>query len=144
MNPDQAHFEVPFSEMEIMTDYALRFDGYGYVDATGFDYIKDEQGREYEDAFAATGEFPEDPEQRMCILFMLQRFLGKWGGERSPHDAKYWRMFRHLFLQTAHLDVRPEYRHEGYYRSWAARDEDERNRDVQTIRQIHDTTRYAD
>ncbi|MEW6156092.1 MAG: hypothetical protein AB1813_01590 [Verrucomicrobiota bacterium] len=91
-------------ENDIFTCCGLRFDGYRYIEMSGFDA----EGN-LEQAFK-TQSSPKDELQRLTLFFVLQRILFKWGGEREPRDGRYWRLFRELFLQVAPLHVPVEFR----------------------------------
>ena len=88
-------------EHDILTAGALRFDGYRYEEAVGFDH------NAAAESFYRRGTLPDDSLERMCMLFMLQRYLCKWGGEYEPHHGRAWRLYRTLFLSVGDLPVPP-------------------------------------
>ncbi len=91
---------------------ALRFDGYAFRDATGFDdHAAFERARD---------EGPDGLtlEQRFALLFLLQRYLYKWGGERLSRSGPEWRLFRRLFVELAPQDAPERYRVDDYDRRW--------------------------
>ncbi len=57
----------PFDEHDILTHCALRFDGYAYLEQSGFDH---QQALE---DFFQTGEWNLSPLEAMTTLFTLQR-----------------------------------------------------------------------
>ena len=70
------------AESECLMVCALRFDGYGYIDATGYDLWPDQN------VAIEEGRLPERPEERMAQFFALQRALGKFGLERATPWSK--------------------------------------------------------
>ena len=95
-------------EDEILICCALRFDGYAYAEATGLILS------EATDRLVADGVWPESREERLAVFFALQRYLGKWGGEREPSNGKCWRVFRTLFLDLHDAEIPERYRKAEY------------------------------
>jgi hypothetical protein len=100
------------SEHDILTACALRFDGYAYQRATGFEIDG------ILEAFWRTGEWPDDLAQRMATFFFLQRALCKWDLVYEPRDGRYWRAFRSLFFSVCEADPPEPYRDESYATAW--------------------------
>ena len=125
-------------EMEILTAWALRFDGYAYEAATGF-VLADGST-----AWADHGRLPDDPLARLAILFALQRWLGKWGGEYEPLHGRTWRRFRELFLLTHAVRVPREYRFGHWYEDWKRERLPRAAEDVSLAERIHAETKYDD
>ncbi len=91
------------AEDAILIPCALRVDGIAYADATDFDYNAAIA------AFHHTGTWAHaDLAERMSCLFVQQRWLYKWGGERGGRDDADWNAFRSLFLSVCDHDPPPE------------------------------------
>lgn len=125
-------------EMEILTAWALRFDGYAYEAETGF--ILADGSTDYADH----GRLPDDPLRRLAILFALQRWLGKWGGEYEPLHGRTWRRFRELFLVTTDVEVPERYRMSKWYEPWEREWLPRAATDVAFIARIHAGMTYDD
>jgi|CXWK01.1.fsa_nt_gi hypothetical protein len=125
------------AESECLMVCALRFDGYGYIDATGYDLWPDQN------VAIEEGRLPERPEERMAQFFALQRALGKFGLERATPWSKYYRAYRQLFLSTYSLDIPDPYHERGYYARWATRFAPQREAYADLIRRIDAATEYS-
>lgn len=126
------------NEREILGAWALRFDGYKYVEEARFDTDR---------AFArldAEDVIPDLPEEQLTLFFLLQRYLGKWGGERSPEHGRDWRHFRELFLKTHAYEVPSRYRTDEWYERWEREYLPDASRHVARVRRVHETTAYDD
>lgn len=127
-----------FHEHNILTVAALRFDGYRYRDETQFDYKSAIQ------KFFTHDVLPDTPCDQMCLFFLLQRMLMKWGGEREPLNGKYWKLFRELFLKVAPIHIPSQYQDNvhGYIEEWQ-RDYLPHLKEIYAlIYSIHKTTHY--
>lgn len=60
-------------EDDVLIHCALRFDGWKYKEATGFDHFQ------ALDCYWETGEWALQPEEQLCMFFLLQRGLYKYG-----------------------------------------------------------------
>jgi hypothetical protein len=129
-------------EMAIATVWALRFNAETYLDDTGFDGVHVTEELSWLDRFLADGTLPEEPLQQMACFYRMQRFLGKWGGERCAPNGGAWRMFRTLLLATAEHEVPERYRMNDYYAQWTSLSEQQKQRQLWFIRQIHQTIDY--
>lgn len=125
-------------QREALTAYALRFDGYRYSEDHGFDH------RTASETFFADGALPDDTSELMCMLFMLQRFLCKWGGEYEPQHGKYWRLYRTLFLQVADEKVPRKYRQPECYARWVEEYKPNHTQHVAAVRRVHENIVYDD
>ena len=103
-------------EDEILTAWALRFDGYRHCEQTGW---KDEDRIAVTDALTENLTIPSDRLRQFTLFFFLQRDLCKWDGETLPDTCQEWIAYRTLFLLTAFEDVPLEFQHESY-REWKA------------------------
>lgn len=135
MNPRQ-------QENEILMRWALRFDGYLYREETKFDTS------EFADRFFTTWTLTwAKPMDCLAAFFLWQRFLGKWGGETLPLNNRHWRLYRELFLCTAHLEVPPSYRREPWtaecYQIWEEECARKREEHLEIVRKVHARTRYS-
>lgn len=71
---------------------ALRFDGYAYRDAHPefrAAPVEKERNDEY-DAYTL--------EEKLASMFLMQRYLRKWGGSRTPEHGASRRRYRELFI----------------------------------------------
>ena len=124
------------SENEILTACALRFDGYAYVEATGFRHqAAIRRMIEIRTCWRST-------ERMMCMFFMLQRYLCKWGGETLPETSPEWWAYRELFLKVAHESVPATYRHEPFATEWDERYAPNLRDAIELIQASHERTQY--
>lgn len=130
----EVRLEIPYAEHAILTAWALRFDGYTY----------DELHKDQVAPFITQGIIADDPMLQLTHFFMLQRYLFKWGGDRSPVHGREWRLFRTLFLKVANYDIHLAYRHPFHYRDWLLNYEPCRSQCVDIVRRIHATIPYDD
>ena len=124
-------------EQDILTAGALRFDGYRYEEAVGFDH------NAAAESFYRRGTLLDDPVERMCMLFMLQRYLCKWGGEYEPHHGRAWRLYRTLFLSVAEEPVPAAYQDAERYRHWQQQYGSDADA-IACVRRVHQAIRYDD
>ncbi len=125
-----------FSEDQVLTGWALRFDGSKYAEETGWSH---------EDALAEaqdSRQLPQRPEERICLFFMLQRFLMKWGGEDLSRSGVEWWAFRELFLQTASLKVSDQWRAGEWYANWQTECAAHREEHIAFVRRVHAEIEY--
>ncbi len=101
-----------FHERDILTRFALRFDGHKYASAFGLD------ARRALADFFATGQWALSPNEKQALFFLLQRDLCHWALTHEPLHGKYWRAFRALFLEVAALEVPAEFRMPHRYERW--------------------------
>lgn len=123
-------------EHDILTHSALRFAGYEYQRATGWDVSS--EIRRYE----LTGEIPEGDFRRLTMFFMLQRYLFKWGGEYLTDRSRIWHRFRELYLQTCALYIPPEYRYQSFYAKWEREHQPRLQEHAALVRLIHAGKEY--
>ena len=128
----------PLDEDRILTFAALRFDGYAYADATGFDWM--EWTTEH---FAAEGDQLE-PLEVLALFFASQRYLCKWGGEMLPKTHRDWWMYRELFLRAVETPVPLEYRGDTWWLEWKLRYEPRRDECIEVVAEAHMSTAYED
>jgi len=93
----------------VLTACALRFDGNRFLS---------NRLEEFQTAYLIPCLIPENDLEKMALMFLLQRWLFKWGGENEPKNGKYWSAFRKLFLQVSRFPVPEEYQSEDFYSSW--------------------------
>lgn len=125
------------AESECLMVCALRFDGYGYMDATGYAPQPDQN------AAIEEGRLPEQAEERMAQFFALQRALSKWGLESAMPWSKYYRAYRQLFLSVYDSEVPEPYRARDYYQRWSSRFASHREAYADLIRRIDAATEYS-
>lgn len=103
---------LPFTETEILTAWALRFDGYRYMSETGFappsDYV----------ARFGTPAWAFEPLEELAIFFVHQRQVAKWGASR-PNGSSDWQFLREIFLQVVDHEIPERWRVASYYDKWA-------------------------
>lgn len=129
------------NEADILTNCALRFDGYKYAEQTGFDH------QPLLSTFFKTGEWCGSDAELLATFFILQRRLCKWDLAYMPTHAKHWRAFRELFLRVCALEVPAEYRSQdllGFNMRWSRDYASQLDRCIAYIRHIHATTAYED
>jgi hypothetical protein len=126
-------------ESEILSGWALRFDGWKFVGETGW---SDEDRMEAERRMVESLEFPESQEMQLCLFFFRQRFLFKWGGDRLSPQGYEWRAFRELFLRTYRFDVAKKWRMDEYYGKWRKNFYPKRDEHVRLIETLHRQTQY--
>ena len=98
-------------EEDVLTACALRFDGNRYLG---------NRTNEFNDKYLVPCIIPEEPLDQMALMFLLQRWLLKWGGENEPKNGRYWFTFRDLFLRISRYPVPEEYQFEDFYFSWVS------------------------
>ncbi len=102
----------PMRISEIQNTCALRFDGYGYVEATQQEFP--ELNKQIKEAL----RMYEDPLKNFAVFFALQRFLCKWGGEQLTKQSSEHVAFDMLYLHLYQLETPQEYVHPGYEKEW--------------------------
>lgn len=126
-------------ESDVLTAWALRFDGYRY--ASEHDYPND-NGM---DTFKRTGDWSHLTDlEKLTAFFRLQRYLCKWGGETLSQRSVTWRAFRQLFLDTVDLSIPEAYRMRESYEEWARDYAPKRDECVALVAEIHGRTDYAE
>ena len=103
------------TEIDILTAWALRFDGYLYCESARW---LDADRMRATNNIVESLHLPFDPLKQLTVFFMLQRWLLKWGGETVCPRAPDWRAFRTLFLLTAGYEIPPRWRHGTWYAEW--------------------------
>ena len=127
-------------EHDILTGYALRFDGYKYLETRG----SEERICAAMDAMTR-GETEDLSEiEQMAAFFLQQRFLCKWGGEQLPQFSYPWRIYRELFLSVAKSAVPSDFQHAEWYISWEREYRNTVQDDIELVRRIHSETRYRE
>lgn len=128
----------PRSEHYILCYSALRMDGYRYQEATDLDTEK------LMDGFERTGDFGDaTPLDKLALFFLLQRYLGKWGGERLTQRSIEWKAFRQLFLDTADVEVPEAFKpREWDAQKWEYRIKPRLRECVETVAAVHAKTKY--
>jgi ADP-ribose pyrophosphatase YjhB (NUDIX family) len=127
-------------ERDILTTAALRFDGYKYHEKTGFDH-----GLCINNCLL-TQSLPDSHTDRLCIFFMLQRFLMKWGGDMLPVTDPNWRLFRTLFLDLCNSYIPFDYRFikTGSYIDWEMKYSARAQECKAIVQLIHQNTEYTE
>lgn len=126
-----------FDESEIISACALRFDGYKYLEETGFDV---DEALAY---FFLTGGWNIRPIEQLAVFFILQRAF-RQNLEYEPENGRYWRAFRQLFLEVCEFNVSEHYRHPTCYRRWEEKFEPYLSESVKLIGKIHKNMLYDD
>jgi hypothetical protein len=96
------------------------------------------------DGFERTGGFGDaTPLDKLALFFLLQRYLGKWGGERLTQRSIEWKAFRQLFLDTADVEVPEAFKpREWDTQKWEYRIKPRLWECVETVAAVHAKTRY--
>lgn len=127
-----------WSEQEILTQCALRFDGYRYPTASEFDY------RAALAEYMKTGSWSHlGTVEQLTTFFMLQRYLCKWGGDYLADYSPEWRGFRDLFFLNCRREIPPEYQMADYAQRWEQEFRPHIEECIAIVRQVHTTTQYA-
>ncbi len=122
-------------ERELLGYYALRFDGYKYEQEQGID-----MNRLFKVLYA--GEPVNSRGKLMTAFFMIQRWVGKWGGEYSRLNGPEWKLYRELFLRTALQEVPEGYQLEGCHERWSQNHGHTRWKDRDFVRTLHESLFY--
>ena len=107
MNPIQR-----LKARKILTDCALRFDGFKYLEETDLD------------TNLAIDELLEeipcdwDDLKKLGVFFSLQRALCKWALVYEPYNGRYWRIFHEMFFDIISIEIIEEYQLENRYLEW--------------------------
>lgn len=123
-------------EDDILIAWALRFDGYKYLNERNFDH------QAAVSHYLQTGDWNISLLEQLTVFFLLQRFLYKWGGETLPKDSQHWRAFRSLFLLTYAAEAPIEYRHDEYYDKWEWEYQPYQAMYAAQIQSVHEATGY--
>jgi hypothetical protein len=127
-----------YDEDAILIAWALRFDGYKYVERElGGD---DSVFTQYEEE----ERVPDEAGLQLALFFRMQRYLYKWGGEMLPRHSKEWRFFRTLFFAVADKPTPPAFRADQYYTKWLHNYDPYREQCMATVRAVHAATEYGD
>jgi len=99
---------------------ALRFDGYAYWETRYRDFGHEDPSNpgEVSDRLVKGRCFFEDDLDNLLGFFLLQRYLGKWGGERLPQTSNAFITFLLLFLHCYRLEIPERFRLEPFYTEW--------------------------
>ena len=92
--------EIDFQENDIywaVGKYALLFDGYCAADVASYD---DATRKRFFDDFKQYFYIPNDKLFLRTMLFMLQRYFGKWGGEQVPEYDRDYSLYYLLYLEV--------------------------------------------
>ena len=126
------------NEGDILTAYALRFDGFAARERLGEQHVG-----HLVDAVVDDLAVPADPLEQFACFFNLQRYLCKWGGERLPTHSFAWRAYRTLFLLTTMADVPEGLAHGELHDKWSARYLPRRGAHLAAVAAAHAAERYA-
>ncbi|BAY14154.1 hypothetical protein [Calothrix sp. NIES-2098] len=91
---------------------ALRFDGYKYLQRTGFDPSK------AIDNYFSSQKWDLQPLEKLTAFFLLQRALNKWDLVNEPRDGQFWKAFESLFNECKEMEIPEEYRQQEYCNKW--------------------------
>ncbi len=126
------------NENEILICCALRFDGWAYCSATGFDQ------RKAIDDFFETGRWELTDQEKLAVFFLLQRGLYKWDLVYEPKHGRFWRAFRTLFFEVCELDAGEPYRGMTYIEEWERDYKPILPQCIEVVRRVHESTQYDD
>ena len=106
-------------ENEVLTTCALRFEGHDYWEIRCRSYKGGvREVSELVTPVLESGVFPEEPLDLLCAFYMVQRFLGKWGGEYLTEYSNEHVIFRLLFLEAYRLEIPEAFRSDYYCERW--------------------------
>ena len=128
-----------FTEHDILTACALRFDGYKYAEENGavLSY--------YCQRLDEIGIDGLTDLERMAAFFAHQRYLCKWGGEALAKEGPTWKSFRELFLRVVECEVPKPYRFaDNYYSRWREGYLPRIQECIAKVRDTHEATIYMD
>lgn len=134
----KVHYLIEFEERDVMDKCALRFSGYLYQ------HRVHGESHSVLDGYLQDEIVPQDPLDQMLVFFLMQRYLMKWGGEHEPPNGKKWRLFREMFFRVVDRPVPLDYQMPEYYRDWLLNYEPCRDRAIQAVRKVHESTEYDD
>jgi hypothetical protein len=99
---------------------ALRFDGYAYWETRYRDFGHKDASNPGEVSGMVVKDrcFFEDDLDNLLAFFLLQRYLGKWGGEGLSESSNEFITFILLFLHCYRLEIPDRFRAEPYYTDW--------------------------
>lgn len=132
--------EAEKAEREMLSTFALRFDGYAYMKATGFEPVPAPEWLE------THRELPEELLQRWAVLFALQRASKEL--HFAPHSPEYGAM-RRLFLALYDKGFPSRFApgpqmNDTWYERWKEQYQADVGRWAETVRRIHDQASYSD
>jgi hypothetical protein len=122
----------------ILTDCALRFDGFKYLEETDLD------------TNLAVDELLEeipcdwDDLKKLGVFFSLQRALCKWALVYEPYNGKYWRIFHEMFFDVISIEIVEEYRMENRYLEWREQYGDRLEAVIECVRVSYKSTPWDD
>jgi len=128
----------PLKSDEVLTLCALRFDGYRYLEDTGFD------AEAAIDAYMETEMWDRCDEEKLCVFFILQRCLCKWSLVYEPPNGRYWRVFRQMFFEVVELEVPEKYAEPNWMADWVEHYEWRRAKAISSVRRSHSAYKYDD
>jgi hypothetical protein len=123
---------------KILTDCALRFDGFKYLEETDLD------------TNLAIDELLEeipcdwDDLKKLGVFFSLQRALCKWALVYEPYNGKYWRIFHEMFFDIISIEIVEEYQLENRYLEWQEQYGSRLEAVIQCVRNNHKSTPWDD
>jgi hypothetical protein len=122
-------------ERNILSDCALRFDGYKYEKNTKFNFKqsikKIIEGKALE------------PLEKLAIFFFLQRSLSKWDLQFEEENKKVYKVYRDLFLACVDLEIPQQYQKEDYLNNWRKNYEPNIEEVKNMVSMIHENTSYS-
>ncbi|MBC7929963.1 MAG: hypothetical protein H7Z38_05280 [Rubrivivax sp.] len=100
-----------FDESQIISACAQRFDGWRFIEDTGFN---PDVALSY---FFETGLWDATREELLATFFVLARAF-RWSLEYEPNHGRYWRAYRTLFLSLCGESVTEKYKHSALHDEW--------------------------
>ena len=100
-----------FNESQILSACAQRFDGWKFIEDTGF------EPDEVLNYFFETGVWDAQRDELLAVFFILARAF-RWNLEYEPLEGRYWRAYRVLFFALCTKPVPKKYRHPTLYDEW--------------------------
>ena len=134
MDPELTRLEA----YEILTDCALRFDGYLYLDETDFDTNQAIQD------LASDVKSTRNELQTLAVFFILQRSLCKWSLVYEPANGKYWRLFCEMFFEVVHIPIPSGYEDRERHAKWESLYTYRLDEAIECVQKHYDSTEWDD
>lgn len=106
--------------IDLISACALRFDGYEYWKRRYRVYgdKDDSSPSTLTRPLVDESRFYEDELDNLAVFFFLQRYLGKWGGERLTPWSHEHIVFRQLYLHCYRMEIPEPYRMGEFWEKW--------------------------
>ena len=134
MDPELTRLEA----YDILIDCALRFDGYLYLEETGFDTNQAIQD------LASDVKNTWNELETLAVFFILQRSLCKWSLVYEPSNGKYWRLFCEMFFEVVHIPIPSGYEDRERHAKWESLYSPRLDEVIKCVQKHYDSTQWDD